>query len=80
MIELTFEEFCLWVVGVPLLGVGIYCFFSALKYRALAARQRQGMMRCRVCGNMYRELRREKIVECPQCGAANEKGRSRRLG
>jgi hypothetical protein len=35
---------------------------------------------CRLCLHPFEDSSREKIVACPHCHAANEKGRSRRLG
>lgn len=35
---------------------------------------------CRLCLFAFEDESRDKIVDCPHCGAANEKGRNRRLG
>lgn len=35
---------------------------------------------CRLCLHAFEDSGHVKIVHCPHCGAANEKGRSRRLG
>ena len=35
---------------------------------------------CRLCLHAFEDNGCAKIVHCPQCGAANERGRGRRLG
>lgn len=35
---------------------------------------------CRLCLHVFEDATRASIVRCPHCQAANEKGRSRRLG
>jgi hypothetical protein len=35
---------------------------------------------CRLCLHAFEDHGHGKIVNCPHCGAANERGRDRRLG
>lgn len=80
MIELTMEEFILWVIGVPLLGMGLWGLISGLRCRARRRMSRMQIVTCRVCGYVYHDASREKVPECPVCGRRNERGASRRLG
>ena len=80
MIELTMEEFVLWLIGVPLLGIGFFVLLASMKRRAkIRLRQRQ-VLRCGACGYIYQNRARERFPNCPECGRANERGVSRRLG
>lgn len=80
MIELTMEEFILWVIGVPLLSIGFYSLVTMLKRRAVIRTIQSHIIRCRVCGKLYQDRSRDKSPECPECGRANDRGDSRRLG
>ena len=48
---------------------------SRAEYRSLKKR-----VVCRLCLHAFEDAGNQDIVKCPACGAANEKGRSRRLG
>lgn len=80
MIELTMEEFVLWAVCVPLLGIGIYSAVAGYRRRARARQARHNIIRCRVCGHLYQDRSRERFPPCPECRRPNDRGRSRRLG
>ena len=80
MIELTMEEFVLWMVGAPLLGIGFFVLLANMRRRSrIRVRQRQ-ILRCRACGNIYQNRSRDRSPGCPECGRPNERGNSRRLG
>ena len=80
MIELTMEEFLLWLVGVPLLGIGFFILLAKIKKRSnIRARQKQ-ILHCNGCGCIYQNRDRERSPKCPEYGRANERGSSRRLG
>ena len=80
MIDLTIEEFILWMISVPIVMVGIYTFVSGMKRRSALKVARRNIVTCRVCGHLYQERSRERDPACPECGRLNERGRSRRLG
>lgn len=80
MIELTLEDFILWAVCVPLVGVGIYTVMASLRHRSDGKRAKNDVIHCRVCGHLYQDRSREKSPVCPECHRANDRGRSRRLG
>ena len=78
--ELTFTEFVLYVVLgsfalVPFLAVVSRTLQKRVEKRSLANR-----VICRLCLHAFEDTSHVKTVDCPVCGAVNEKGRSRRLG
>lgn len=80
MIDLTMEDFILWMIGVPLVGIGLVTLISGMKRRARKRGLRQQIVRCRICGHLYKDKSRGKFPECPECDSVNERGKSRRLG
>ncbi len=80
MIDLTMEEFILWLVCVPIMMVGVFSFLSGLIRRSVVRAAQRHIVTCRVCGHLYQDRSRERDPECPECGRTNERGRSRRLG
>lgn len=80
MIELTMEEFILWVIGVPLLSIGFYTLFAGIKRRSAIRARKAQIVRCRACGHVYQDRSRDRSPECPECSRSNDRGDSRRLG
>lgn len=80
MIELTLEEFILWVVCTPIVGIGLYTAFMGLRSSSRVRKAKNHVISCRGCGHLYQDRSRDKDPVCPNCGRANERGRSRRLG
>jgi protein-arginine kinase activator protein McsA len=78
--ELTLADFVLYVLLgsfalVPLLAVFSRILHARVESRALANR-----VVCRLCLHAFEDTSHVNAVDCPMCGAANEKGRGRRLG
>ena len=80
MIELTLEELALWLLGVPLLGIGFAVFLAHLNRRSRIRLRKREIVTCRVCGHVYKDKSRERRPVCPECGRPNDRGLSRRLG
>lgn len=80
MIDLTMEELILWMISVPIVMVGLFTLISSLRHRASLRAARRHIVSCRVCGHLYMDRSHERSPLCPECGRANERGRSRRLG
>lgn len=78
--ELTLIDFVLF----SLLGsCALVVVFTLISGAAHAYSETQALTRrviCRLCLYAFEDESRNKIVDCPHCGAANEKGRNRRLG
>ena len=79
MIDLTMEEFLLWVIGVPMIGIAVVTLLRGMGMRARRRSLRQEIIRCRICGHLYKDKTRDKFCPCPECESLNERGRSRRL-
>ena len=78
--ELSLAEFVLMVVFGSC-GLVVLCTLVSRTMHARAeSRSLARRLICRLCLHAFEENSRAKLVHCPQCGAANEKGRSRRLG
>jgi len=60
---------------VPVLAVISRTLHGRVEKQALANR-----VVCRLCLHAFEDTSHARIVDCPVCGATNEKGRSRRLG
>ncbi len=76
----TLTQFVLGIVLgsfalVPIIAVVSRTLHWRVEKRALANR-----VICRLCLHAFEDPSHVTIVTCPACGAANEKGRSRRLG
>ena len=78
--DLTLADFVLFL----LLGsAGLVLLFSLIsrsvrnrsEYRSLGHR-----VICRLCLHAFETQSSGKIIDCPHCGVANERGRSRKLG
>ena len=80
MIDLTMEEFLLWVIGMPMVIIGVVAMGRSMKYRARRRHLRKEIVRCRVCGYLYKDKTRDKHSQCPVCASLNERGEARRLG
>jgi len=80
MIELTLTEMALAVVIGALLSVGLLTLLSGLRHRADERSAGRRRMICRDCGHAWEQPGRERMVECPDCGVLNRKGRDQRLG
>ena len=78
--ELKFADFVLFVLfgscGLVLVLTLVSRFLHARAERRSLARR----VVCRLCLHAFEDHHPAKVGNCPVCGAANEKGRSRRLG
>lgn len=78
--DLTLADFVLFL----LLGTSALVVFFSVVSRTLhnraEARSLARRVICRLCLHAFETGERSKIVVCPHCGVANERGRSRHLG
>jgi protein-arginine kinase activator protein McsA len=78
--DLKFADFVLFV----LLGsCGLMLFLATVSRMLHARKERRSLANrviCRLCLHAFEDTSHVGTVVCPMCGAANEKGRSRRLG
>ena len=78
--DLTLAEFVLLVVFGSSLLVLLFTVVSRTLHARSEARSSARRIICRLCLHAFQEHGHDKLVDCPRCGAANERGRSRRLG
>ena len=78
--DLSFTDF-VWFI---LIGSCLLVLLLAMISRTLHARTESHSLArriiCRLCLHAFEDRGSQKIVHCPQCKAANERGRSRLLG
>ena len=80
MIEITIEEFVLWVVGTAMVLVAFYVILTGAKHHREAKARVKKVIRCHGCGYVYHDDTRALFPECPECGRRNHRGKSKRLG
>jgi hypothetical protein len=78
--DLPLADFVILVI----VGSGLLVLFFTVVSRSLHARAEARSLAsrliCRLCLHAFENHGHDKTVDCPYCGAANERGRSRRLG
>ncbi len=78
--DLSFADFvCFMLIGSCVLVLVLALISRTLHARA-ESRSLSRRIICRLCLHAFEDQGGHKIVNCPQCRAANERGRSRRLG
>lgn len=78
--ELTLADFVFYVVLGAFLIVPFIAIISRTLHNRVEKRSRANRVICRLCLHAFEESSHVKTVDCPVCGAVNEKGRSRKLG
>lgn len=78
--ELTLAEFVLYVVLGSFALVPIFAVISRTLHGRTEKRSLANRVICRLCLHAFEDTSHVRTVHCPVCHAANEKGRSRRLG
>jgi hypothetical protein len=78
--ELTLADFVLFSLFGSCALVVIFTVISRSFHARAETRSLAHRVVCRLCLYAFEDASRARIVPCPHCGAANEKGRSRRLG
>ena len=78
--DLTLADFVLFVVFGSCALVVTFTMISRTLHARSESKSLAHRVVCRLCLHAFEDTGHVKIVTCPHCGAANEKGRSRRLG
>lgn len=78
--EVTLADFVLFAVFGSCALVVVLTLVSRALHARTEGRSVAHRVICRLCLHAFEDASQAKIVSCPHCGAANEKGRSRRLG
>ncbi len=78
--DLTLAEFVFRVVLAAFLAVPALALISRALHGRSERRALADRVICRLCLHAFEDHGRTRTVPCPECGALNEKGRSRKLG
>jgi hypothetical protein len=78
--ELTLADFVLIVIFGSAFLVLVFTMFSRTLHARREARSLKDRVICRLCLHAFEDHAQAKIVNCPRCGAANQKGSNRQLG
>lgn len=78
--ELTLAKFVLLVLLGSFALVPILAVISRTMHLRKERRSLTNRVICRLCLLAFEDTSHVNTVDCPVCGAVNEKGRSRRLG
>lgn len=78
--NLTLSEFVMFVFIVTGALVILFTMISRTVRVHAESRSESRRVVCRLCLHAFESLDKGKIVHCEHCGAANERGPSRRLG
>ena len=78
--ELSLTDFVFAVVLGAFILVPVFAVISRSLHSKAEKQARANLVVCRLCLHAFEDTTHVSIVHCPACGAANEKGRSRRLG
>ncbi len=78
--ELTLADFVLYVVLGCFVLVPVFAVISRALHNRTEKRSLANRVICRLCLHAFEDSSHVRTVDCPVCGAVNEKGRSRRLG
>jgi protein-arginine kinase activator protein McsA len=78
--DLTLAEFVQFVLIASCALVVVCTLASRTLHARAESRSLARRVVCRLCLHAFEDASHLGVVNCPACGAANEKGRSRRLG
>ncbi len=78
--ELTLADFVLLVIFGSCVLVLAFTLVSRTLHARAEGRSLARRVVCRLCLHAFETRENTEILTCPSCGAANEKGRPRRLG
>lgn len=73
--ELTLTESVLLVIFGACMLVPYFAVVSRTLHARSEARSLKRRFICRLCLHAYEDADRDRVVPCPRCGAANERGR-----
>ena len=80
MIELDIPQFCTLILVTVAVVVGLGVLVDELRERRMSREVRRNIMRCRICGTVYRKEGQDAVQSCPECASPNPCSRDRRLG
>jgi hypothetical protein len=75
MIELSFTEFCVFLIIAAMVLVALFGWISRFAHRNSERRGRRARFACRLCLTHWENPSREPVEPCPRCGRACERSR-----
>ena len=78
--DLTLADFVLFAILGSCALIVAFTLISRTLHARSEGKSLAHRVICRLCLHAFEDSTHVKIIHCPQCGAANERGRSRRLG
>lgn len=78
--ELRLADFVVFVLVGSFSLMLVFAILSRLLHIRAERRSLANRVICRLCLHAFEDRSHVGTVDCPMCGAVNEKGRSRRLG
>lgn len=80
MLEISFQDLALSVLTFSFLSLGFLLVGRNSAARQIRRRSLRSILTCDVCGHVFKDNSSDKIVDCPECGRANQRGRDKSLG
>ncbi len=78
--DLTLADLVLYLVLGSCALVAAFTMASRIRYARVEKQALVNRVICRLCLHAFEDSSHARTVDCPVCGANNEKGRSRTLG
>ena len=79
-IEISFDDLAITVLVLTFLSLLFLMVSYNSTRRQMRRRSLRRIMTCNICGHVYSDESGDKIVDCPECGRANQRGRDKSLG
>ena len=80
MLEISFSDLVITVLVLSFLGLLFLMVSYNSSQRQVRRRALRGIVTCSICSHVFSDESGDKIVDCPECGRANQRGRDKSLG
>lgn len=80
MIELSFEQFAILIVGGAFLFMGFLMFVHRWRAKKYRRKRYLQVVICPVCSEVFDDRTSEKMPICPGCGRKTLRGNDKSLG
>ncbi len=80
MIEMSFEELAIFVIGGTFLLMGFLLLLHSSSERRYRKKRNYQIVKCPVCGELFDDRSNVRIPECPCCGRKTLRADDKSLG
>jgi hypothetical protein len=80
MLEISFQDLAISVLAFSILALGFLLVGRNATERQVRRRSSRSIITCDVCGHLFKDSSTDKVVDCPECGRSNQRGRDKSLG